>query len=208
MNLVKLLTAALTSAAALDALSKKTGINKKVLASIIGVAVPLLMKKLTSNASSEAGAASLLGALGQHKTTKSIEAQLGEADEEDGAKIIGHILGGDRDRELKAVAKQAGASEEEVAKVLGNISPSVLSSLNSATASASKQKASGVDLSDGFDMKDVMGLMGMAQGMAGGQESGGGIGDLLGSILGGGAQQQSKKEDGTELIQSLLSMMK
>ena len=50
MNLVKILTAALTSAAALDALSKKTGINKGVLASIIGIAVPMLMKKLTSNA--------------------------------------------------------------------------------------------------------------------------------------------------------------
>ncbi len=207
MNLVKILTAALTSAAALDALSKKTGINKKVLASIIGVAVPMLMKRLTSNASSESGAASLLGALGQHKTTKSIEAQLDEADEEDGAKIIGHILGADKDDALKKVAKEAGASENEVAKVLGNISPSVLSSLNSATTSAQKQKASGVDLSDGFDMKDVMGLMGMAQGMAGGQESGGGLGDLLGSFLGGG-QKPSKKEDGTELIQALLGMMK
>lgn len=207
MNLVKILTAALTSAAALDALSKKTGINKKVLASIIGVAIPMLMKRLTSNASSESGAASLLGALGQHKTTKSIEAQLDEADEEDGAKIIGHILGADKDDALKKVAKEAGASENEVAKVLGNISPSVLSSLNSATTSAQKQKASGVDLSDGFDMKDVMGLMGMAQGMAGGQESGGGLGDLLGSFLGGG-QKPSKKEDGTELIQALLGMMK
>ncbi len=207
MNLVKILTAALTSAAALDALSKKTGINKKVLASIIGVAVPMLMKRLTSNASSESGAASLLGALGQHKTTKSIEAQLDEADEEDGAKIIGHILGADKDDALKKVAKEAGASENEVARVLGNISPSVLSSLNSATTSAQKQKASGVDLSDGFDMKDVMGLMGMAQGMAGGQESGGGLGDLLGSFLGGG-QKPSKKEDGTELIQALLGMMK
>ncbi len=207
MNLVKILTAALTSAAALDALSKKTGINKGVLASIIGIAVPMLMKKLTSNASSEAGAASLLGALGQHKTTKSIEAQLDEADEEDGAKIIGHILGDDREDALKKMAKESGASENEVAKVLGNISPSVLSSLNSATTSAQKQKASGVDLSDGFDMKDVMGLMGMAQGMAGGQESGGGLGDLLGSFLGGG-QKPSKKEDGTELIQALLGMMK
>ena len=105
------------------------------------------------------------------------------------------------------MAKESGASENEVAKVLGNISPSVLSSLNSATTSAQKQKASGVDLSDGFDMKDVMGLMGMAQGMAGGQESGGGLGDLLGSFLGGG-QKPSKKEDGTELIQALLGMMK
>ena len=209
MNLLNVVTSALTSGPALEALSAKTGLSKKQLALIISVAVPILMKKMTSNASSNEGAASLLGALGQHKTNKAIEKQLGEADVEDGAKIVGHSLGNDKAAAVKHVAKEAGASEADVAQVLGNISPSLLSSLSAATASASNQKQSGVDLSDGFDMKDVMGLLGMAQGKtsSGAGGGGGGMGDLLGSFL-GGAQKPSKQEDGTELLQSLLGMMK
>ena len=50
------------------------------------------------------------------------------------------------------------------------------------TAPATPQQSSGVDLSDGFDMKDVMGL------------------------LGGGGQKKSKT-DGSDLLNSLLSFM-
>ena len=205
MNLLNIVTSALTSGPALEALAAKTGLSKKQLAAIIAVAVPILMKKLTSNASSNTGAASLLGALGDHKTSKPIEKQLGEADEADGAKIVGHILGDDKASAVQQVAQQAGASEAEVSQVLGNISPSILSSLQAATATASNQKQSGIDLSDGIDLNDVMGLMGIASGQSAG--GAGGIGDLLGSILGGAQQKPSKKEDGTDLINSLLGLM-
>ncbi len=204
MNLLNILMKSLTSGAALEALSAKTGLSEKQLKLILAIAIPLLLKKMTSNASSQNGANSLLGALTQHQSSKSIAEQLDEADEEDGAKIVGHILGEDKDDLMSSVASQAGASEDDVAKVLGNISPSVLNGLSSATASAKAEK-SGVDLSDGVDMNDVLGLLGGSGLFGGGNSSGAG---LLGSLLGGAAPQEDQSINGTQLVNTLLSMMK
>ncbi len=203
MNLLNMLTKALTSSAALEALSAKTGLSKKQLAMIITIAVPLLIRKMTSNASSQDGANSLLGALTQHQNRDAIDAQLKEADEEDGAKIIGHILGEEQEDIVATVAKEADISEGDVSRVLGNISPSILSGLSAATQSAHGQQSSGIDLSDGFDMKDILGLLGGAAGAAGAGATGAlevepeepaapaGIGGLLSSIFGGGAAQSA-----------------
>lgn len=222
MNLMNMLTSVLTSGAALDALSAKTGLSKKQLKMIIAIAVPLLLKKMTSNASSQNGASSLLGALTQHQSKKEIPEQLENADTEDGSKIVGHILGDDRDDLVKEVAAQAGADPKDVNIVLGNISPTIMNGLSAATQSASAQQTSGVDLSDGFDLSDVMGLLGGAApgnsggllgsllggGSAGSAASGGGLGGLLGSLMGASAPEEDQSVNGNQLIQSLLSMMK
>ncbi|MBQ9060165.1 MAG: DUF937 domain-containing protein [Firmicutes bacterium] len=221
MNLMNMLTSVLTSGAALDALSAKTGLSKKQLKMIIAIAVPLLLKKMTSNASSQNGASSLLGALTQHQSKKEIPEQLENADTEDGSKIVGHILGDDRDDLVKEVAAQAGADPKDVNIVLGNISPTIMNGLSAATQSASAQQTSGVDLSDGFDLSDVMGLLGGAApgnsggllgsllggGSAGSAASGGGLGGLLGSLMGASAPEEAQSGNGHQLIQSLLSMM-
>lgn len=217
MNFLNVLTNSFTSGPVLEVLAAKTGLSQKQLKMILAIAIPLLIKKMTSNASSQSGASSLLSALGQHKNAGDIKGQLADADEEDGAKIVGHILGDDRDELVQSMAGQAGVESQDVEKVLGNISPSILSGLSAATTAASTQQSSGVDLSDGFDMTDIMALMGGAAGgggtgslfgslLGGGQSAGGG---LLGSLLGGGASkpEQDQSMNGTELIQSLLSMM-
>ncbi len=200
MNLLNVLTNSLLSGSALQALAARTGISEKTLKMILAIAIPLLIKKMTSNASSQAGANSLLGALGQHKNTRDIGTQITEADEEDGAKIVGHILGDEQTDLIQSIAGESGASEQEVTKVLGAISPSILSGLSAATSAASNQQASGVDLSDGLDLGDVMSMFGAA----GGASSGGG---LLGSLLGGSKPEANQSVNGTQLIQSLLSLM-
>ena len=63
MNLLGLLLAALTSKNALAQIAKKTGLNEKKIKKLMMIAVPLLIKYMTSNASSGDGANSLLGAL-------------------------------------------------------------------------------------------------------------------------------------------------
>lgn len=222
MNLMNMLTSALTSGAALEALSAKTGLSQKQLKLIIAIAIPLLLRKMTSNASSQNGASSLLGALTQHQSKKEIPEQLENADVEDGAKIVGHILGDEQEDLVKEVAAQADVDPKDVNIVLGNISPTIMNGLSAATESASAQQSSGVDLSDGLDLSDVMGLLGGAasQGAAeeplqelGGAQGLGGAGGLLGSLFGslmGGASapEEDHNVNGTQLIQSLLSMMK
>ena len=172
MNLLSILLKALLSDGALKALSKKTGLSSKQLKKLLPLAVPLLIKALTKNASQADGAVSLLSALTQHTSKKSMDQQIEEADSEDGRKIIGHILGKDADADILTLSNQTGLNTGEVSSVLNGIAPALLSGLSAATGSAGSGK---VDLSDGLDLGDVMAMLGGA-----GQSSGGLLGGLFG----------------------------
>lgn len=200
MNLLSILLKTLLADKAVSALGKKTGLSASSLKKLIPLALPLLLKYLTSNASSQSGALSLLGALGQHTSQKTVADQIAEADETDGGKILGHILGQESDAEIRELAKKTGLSTADVNKVLGNMTPALLSSLNTAAGSAKKK----VDLSDGLDLSDVMGLLG------GAAPSGGLLSGLKG-LLGGKKEEKEEKDDalnGNALMQTLLTLMK
>ena len=221
MNLLNLLLKSLLTDASVSALAKKTGRNAGSLKKLIPLAVPLLLKFLTSNASSESGALSLLGALSQHTNQKTLSDQIDEADTEDGGKIIGHIFGNQSEAVTNRLAQQSGMSERDVSSALAGLAPALMSGLSAATHSVSS--APKVDLSDGFDLSDLMGMFAGAQqaqqvqaqpsggsllsGLLGG--SGSGFGDLFGSLLGSSAQQPAQENDfnGTQLL-SLLSGMR
>ena len=92
MNLLNVLLKVLLADAAIKALSGKTGLSSSSLKKLLPLAIPLLLRYMTNNASSQSGALSLLGALTQHSNFRSAEEMLAEADEEDGGKIVKHIL--------------------------------------------------------------------------------------------------------------------
>lgn len=190
MNLLNMLNSALTSSAALKALSEKTGLSEKQIAAIIAIALPILLKGLTSNASSQNGASSLLEALGQHQNNQPVAQQLQEADVNDGMAILGHILGGSQDSALGDMSGQTGVDPQSIMSVLSNIAPFLLSGLSATAQSANSQQNSGVDLSDGFDMGDLMGMLGS---MSGAQNH---------------PQHQDAGVNGGQLLNTLLSMMK
>lgn len=201
MNLLSVLLKSLLTESAVTALGKKTGLSAKQLKKLIPLALPLLLKFLTNNASSAQGLQSLLGALTQHTSTKTMDQQIAEADETDGGKIIGHILGDQSGAAVGELAKESGLSEAQVSSALGGIAPALLSSLSAATSTAGK-----VDLSDGLDLSELMTLLGgggkpqTGTGLLGALT--GGSGGLLGSLLGGGKTDSSS--DGTALLQALL----
>ena len=190
MNLLNILLKTMLSDSSVSALAKKTGLNASQLTKLIPLALPLLLKFMTKNASTQSGAQSLLGALTQHTSTKSMTEQLDEADTADGEKIISHILGDDSDQAIISLAQESGMSNEEVTRALGGLAPALLSGLSAATTSAAK-----VDLSDGLDLSDVMAMFG---GASASQNSGS---SLLGSLLGGGTAAQSSS---SSLLGSLL----
>ena len=105
MNLLGLLMAAMTTKNALGQIAKKTGLSEKQIKKLMLIAIPILIKYLTQNASSGDGAHSLLGALAQHNNKEEMGLQLKDADENDGHKIIGHIFG------KKEPAIMSGVSE-------------------------------------------------------------------------------------------------
>ena len=218
MNLLNLLLKSLLTDSSVSALAKKTGLNSGMLKKLIPLAVPLLIKFMTNNASSQAGAQSLLGALTQHTNKRTLAEQIDEADTEDGGKIIGHIFGNQSDAAISSLAQQSGMSNQDVSSALAGLAPALMSGLSAATTSASA--APKVDLSDGLDLSDLMGMFAGAQAQA--QPSSGGLlsgllgggagalgGGLLGSLLGGSASQADNDSavNGTQLL-SLLSALK
>ena len=130
MNLLGILLKTLLADGALKALAKKTGLNQKQLKKLLPLAVPLLLKMLTKNASEKDGALSLLGALTQHTSKKPMAQQIEEADTDDGDKIVGHILGKEKDQDLLSLSSQSGLSKKEVQSVLSGIAPALLSGLS------------------------------------------------------------------------------
>ncbi len=218
MNLLSILCKSLLSDGALSALAKKTGLSVSKLAKLIPLALPLLLKALTSNASSESGALSLLDALTQHTDKKAVDRQIAEADETDGGKILAHIFGDRSDAVYGSLAAQTGMKEQEVSCALSNLTPALLSGLSAATGSAKPKPGSGgqkFDLSDGLDLGDVMAIFGggapaapttggLLSGLfGGGKPEGGG---LLGSLFGSdGAEEKDDSLNGTALLSALLS---
>lgn len=198
MNLLGILLKTLLSEEALKALMKKTGLDSKKLKKLLPLAIPMLLKMLTKNASSQDGASSLLAALTQHTGKESAVQQIQNADTDDGDKIIGHIFGSKKKEELQALSAQSGLSENEVSSVLSGIAPTLLTTLSAATQSAKPAAAGKVDLSDGLDLSDVMAMLGGAKPSATG---------LLGGLLGGRSEQEKDSAvNGASLLSSLLAM--
>ena len=202
MNLLSVILKALLADGALKVLAGKTGLNEKQLKKLLPLALPLLLKMLTRNASDKEGAVSLLGALTQHTSKKTMQQQIAEADTADGAKIIGHILGKEKDASLLTLSNQSGLSQQQVSSVLSGIAPALLSVLSAASGSA----AGKVDLSDGLDLSDIVAMLGGAKpGPVSAKPQGGG---LLGALLGKKKKQEQKAEQDAALNgATLLSLL-
>ena len=193
MNLLSVLLKVMLADAAVGALSGKTGLSSGSLKKLLPLAIPLLLRYMTNNASNQSGALSLLGALTQHAGARSMDEMFAEADEEDGGKIVKHILGNDSDRAIQTLAAESGMSSDEVGRALGGLAPALLTMLSAATTSASNQTASNT-----LDLSDLLGMFGGASAPVSQQSLGN---SLLGSLLGASAPQQS-----SSLMDALLGM--
>ncbi len=199
MDLLSLLMGSMTSGNSVNSLSQKTGISSKQIKMLLALALPLLIKYMTGNASSQNGAQSLLGALTQHNSRKSVEEQIAEADEEDGKKILGHILGDSSSGVTSDLASQTGLSNDQVMQILGNVAPSLLSGVSAAAESGAQAQTAG----GAFDLSDLAGMFG------GAQNQGSSVLGLLGSLLGGSAPKEEEKDDnlnGNALLSLLMNM--
>ncbi len=209
MDLLNLLLSSMTTQSSVDSVKAKTGLSSKQIKMLIAIALPILLKYLTKNASSESGASSLLSALGQHKTEKPMATQIKEADEVDGDKILGHIFGSNQKEVTQQIAKESGIDAKDVAKVLAVLAPALLGGVSSATSHASNQKQQGINLADGIDMTDVIGLLGGLSQKPQQTQQTSTTADLLSALLGGQSKPQPTQQDnGAALMSALLSMMK
>ena len=151
-----------------------------------------LLGGLANNASTETGLSSLGSALDRNHDGSMLDDLMGmvggmlrggnTSADMDGEGIVGHVLGDRQEVAAEQISQKSGLNIGQVIKLLPILAPIVMNVLG-------KTKRSG-----GLDLGSLAGiLMGSAQQT----QQQGGMGDLIGSVLGGvlGRGQQQQEED-------------
>lgn len=206
-NIIGMLAGELMSGSSVKQVAKAAGVNEKQAENLMGNAIPLLVQAMSDNAGTKVGAESLYEALGQHSNGLSAAEQLDRADLEDGDRIIGKILGENKQGVTEALAKQAGVTKGNSAKILALLAPVILSLISTETNTNNTSSGGLSSLLSLFTDDDTghsntqttsssgLGdigtalLMGALLGNNNNGNSGSAGGNLLTSLLGGGQQQ-------------------
>lgn len=129
-----------TLAGSLDAktiqqLSAQLGVDNQTAQQAIGFAVPMLLGALSKNASNPAGAESLNNALHAHNgnVLQNVAATLtDEATLQDGAAILGHVLGGQELTVASGLGQMTGMDAGSSDQLLAMMAPLVMGALGQA----------------------------------------------------------------------------
>ena len=198
MSLLDLLTGNSGDQVAQEA-ENRFGISKGQILALLAVAAPIIISQLRKNSeNSSEEAENINNALNKHNG--SVLNNPTEASEADGNSILSHIFGNNKANVESQLAQSSGISMDKIGPILSMLAPIVMGYIG-----GQKQQA-GVNNGGGFG--DLLGgILGNAQSQSqasndplsnilgsvlggGNQQNGGGIGDLLGSVLGGGGNQQ------------------
>ncbi len=186
--------------------SAQSGQSAEKTSSVLNMALPFLLGAMKKNSSTPDGAAGLLGALsGKHNG--SILDNLGglfdggvdDAVQQDGAGILGHILGGSQPKIENALSQKSGMDAGSVAQILKVAAPILMGVIGKQTRENNVSDSNGLgDLLGGLmgkgDQKDQSFLLDadgdgsiiddVAGMVLGGQKKKGGIAGLLGGLFG------------------------
>ncbi|WP_330252027.1 DUF937 domain-containing protein [Nocardia sp. NBC_00565] len=143
-------------------IADKLGVDQATATNAVKAALPTLLGGLQAKATEPEGAASLAGALDQHGDLVEGEGavDIDQVDVGDGSKIVDKVFGAEKNTVISALgATKSAGCNDLVAKLLPMLAPIVMAYL-------AKQMSGG-------------------DAAAPQTQSGGGIGDILGSLLGG-----------------------
>lgn len=112
-------------------IAKALGADDSAVGSAVAAALPAILAGMANNSRQPEGAASLASALDQHSPTvfDQLGALLGSGGG-DGAKILGHVLGGRRPQVEQNVAQQSGLDAGLIMKLLPVLAPLVMGYLS------------------------------------------------------------------------------
>ncbi len=128
-------------------IAKSLGADESAVGGAVAAALPAIIAGMANNSRDSDGAASLTNALDDH--SDSIFGQLGDllGGGGDGAKILGHVLGGNQPKVEQNLSQQSGLDIGMIMKLLPILAPLVMGYL-------SKQKQSG-----GLDAGSIGGVL-------------------------------------------------
>jgi len=140
----------------ISGLSSLTKVDDKDVNSVLAEALPALLLGANNQAKGKDTTESFAEALADHAKadTKDVEGFFGNIDLEDGAKIIGHLLGSEKSDVTKKVAKKTGVSDDKTAMILAAAAP-LLMSLLGQQADEDDNKSAGVETLIGALLENV-----------------------------------------------------
>jgi len=169
----------------ISSVSGQAGTNEGETSTVLASVLPALVGGMMNNAQTPEGQGGLLGALlgGKHGgLLDNLSGMLGGDVQNEGGKILGHVLGNNTEAVQNQVSQNTGISSDKIAMIMKIAAPILMAYL------AKKAQSSGLD--------------------ANGQTaSGGGLGDILGGLLGGNqaqAQTQTQPSGGGDVFTSML----
>ncbi|WP_405217744.1 DUF937 domain-containing protein [Agrococcus sp. Ld7] len=167
--------------------AQQAGVDESDARRAIEAIVPALVGGMQANAHDPSGAQSLAGALGQHQGRLD-ERLAGNVDPADGQKIVHNVFGDNTDRIAQA-AGGGSALSGIIQKILPIVAPMVIAWIANRFfgqgGAPAPQQDQAPQQDSGFGLDD---LLGGILGGGSGSKQGGGLGDLLGGLLGGGGR--------------------
>ncbi|MGN7950312.1 DUF937 domain-containing protein [Microbacterium sp. 22215] len=165
----------------IDDIAAKLGVSPDVAKSAVEQGGAVLLGGLAKNASTAEGSSAIENALKRHEGTTGA-AKVDDIDQADGGKIVSHILGADEKKVTQKLTESKETAGIDFGKLLPILAPIVMGLIANANKGTSTKSGTAEAESGGGGIGDVIGGL-----LGGGNSSGGGgIGDLLGGLLGGG----------------------
>ena len=188
-----------------DQLAEQLGVTPEEAKKLSKESVGALVAGMQANAKDPGGAQSLTEALGQHSgDALGGLTDLSAVDTDDGDKIVNHVFGDQREAVVNKLGETegGGGAGGMFAKLLPMLAPVVLGYLAKSMAGKSGAPASGETAdAGGGGLGDMLGgLLGGGEGA----EGGGGLSDMLGGLLGGGGDSGEGDEGGGSSITDML----
>ena len=116
----------------LSQLSQQIGADESTTQQAVQAALPMLLGGLARNSANPAGAASLSGALAEHRgggLLDNLGSLIGNPQSGAGAGILGHIFGSRRDTVEQGVGQATGLNQQQIGKLLMVLAPIVMAVL-------------------------------------------------------------------------------
>ncbi len=133
------LTKMILSADSVKGIAQHSGASSNEVTKVLSQALPALLGGANDQAKNADTVQGFTQALSDHAKadTSDLTSFLDGIDLADGAKIIGHLLGGDTDNTTKTVAKKAGVSKKKTTSILSSVAPLLMSLLGQQTQESS-----------------------------------------------------------------------
>ncbi len=167
----------------IDRIAQSLGVDEGTARDAVEKATAALAGGMEANARDEAGAASLQQALLQHQDSNlgDGDVDIDQVDTDDGDKIVGHVFGDNRDQVAQQLGGLGGGmSSGLMKKLLPMLAPIVMGYIAKRMRSGGQQAQAQTQRADsGFGLDDILG------GLLGGKSGGGGGGNILSDVLGG-----------------------